>query len=595
MSVTPRTNRPPNIGGVPSIRSNTVEELRRVVDALLVRTRLREGETGDPLDKHVSYRDLVSSGLAAFRPGGGELPPIVPPGPEVPPPGGPPLIPPKPYDLQAFGGIGVVVLSWEHAANPYISFAEVWRAEVNNLANAVNVGSAIGRTYADYAVQDGVTYYYWVRLINDYGTAGPYSDVAWATTRLRAEWVLEELTGKITSTHLFESLNQRITTGENAAVAVAAQAEIISDLEAQYTVKIDANGYVAGFGLAVYPTGEGGVTSAFIVRTDRFAVIPPNWDPSKKMAPFVIGPINGVTAVGINAAYIVDATISTAAIKDAVITTAKIADAAITSAKIGTAQIGSAHIAQYLQSDFFDSAHGWRIDKNGSAQFANVTIRNNLGQTVFTSGQGIDWNYVVGGKPNGALAWVNQLNRANRATYLEAAVISEAYIEDLSVSTLKIKGRAVTAPEWAQTGPGGMLSPGTYNFGLWRPCVAKTIYVDKEAAGGGFPHLIWMRSQLKFGVSDYQDMQWQLLVGGVAIRTLTQANGAVALTAAVPDLFGNPVGGGGVLNYFGIYEFPSTGTYYVELQVRIYDPGTAFNAQHTALGESTIMFLGALR
>lgn len=43
------------------------------------------------------------------------------------------------------------------------------------------------------------------------------------------------------------------------------------DLYAQYTLRVDVNGYVAGFGLA-----NNGVTSDFIVRADRFSIVGPN-------------------------------------------------------------------------------------------------------------------------------------------------------------------------------------------------------------------------------------------------------------------------------------------------------------------------------
>ena len=46
-------------------------------------------------------------------------------------------------------------------------------------------------------------------------------------------------------------------------------------LSAQYTVKTDIGGHIAGFGLASKETGEGGVTSAFGVRADQFFIAGP--------------------------------------------------------------------------------------------------------------------------------------------------------------------------------------------------------------------------------------------------------------------------------------------------------------------------------
>lgn len=50
------------------------------------------------------------------------------------------------------------------------------------------------------------------------------------------------------------------------------QAVSLDGVEAQYTVKIDNNGYVTGFGLASSPAQDGTPFSEFIVRADRFAV-----------------------------------------------------------------------------------------------------------------------------------------------------------------------------------------------------------------------------------------------------------------------------------------------------------------------------------
>lgn len=77
--------------------------------------------------------------------------------------------------------------------------------------------------------------------------------------------------------------------GNEAAVAVTASvaasaANGVTELEAQYTVKVDVNGYVAGYGLAA--TEVNGVPfSEFIVLADRFAVVTPGISP---VVPFVV-------------------------------------------------------------------------------------------------------------------------------------------------------------------------------------------------------------------------------------------------------------------------------------------------------------------
>lgn len=71
------------------------------------------------------------------------------------------------------------------------------------------------------------------------------------------------------------SVNERVaavrSTADGNAAAIQAHARSINGLEAQYTVKIDANGKVAGFGLATTPK-NGTPESKFIVNADRFGI-----------------------------------------------------------------------------------------------------------------------------------------------------------------------------------------------------------------------------------------------------------------------------------------------------------------------------------
>jgi hypothetical protein len=63
--------------------------------------------------------------------------------------------------------------------------------------------------------------------------------------------------------------------GTSAGVeqALRASADRATGAEAQYTVKVKANGAVAGFGLAATDSGDGNASSAFIIQADKFAVV----------------------------------------------------------------------------------------------------------------------------------------------------------------------------------------------------------------------------------------------------------------------------------------------------------------------------------
>lgn len=109
--------------------------------------------------------------------------------------------------------------------------------------------------------------------------------------------------------------------------SIQSQQYSLDGLSGQYTVKIDNNGYISGFGLASYPTGNGGRTSEFVVSADTFAVMRPGYP---GVYPFTIGTVNGVTRTIIQSALIGDASINNAKIGNAEVNTLSIAGNAVT-------------------------------------------------------------------------------------------------------------------------------------------------------------------------------------------------------------------------------------------------------------------------
>ena len=208
---------------------------------------------------------------------------------------------------------------------------------------------------------------------------------------------------------------------------------------AQYTVKVDTNGYVSGFGLSSSSNSAGASTSNFAIRADSFYIASPSGPGVAPTMPFIVRTtattINGVnvpvgvymtdafiqngtitnakianlsvdaakisdatitaakiTDATITAAKIADATITSAKIQDAAITSAKIGAAAITNAKIGDAAISFAKITNDIQSsNYVAGSTGWKLDKTGSAEFNTATIRQELtvGSSPEISGTGM--------------------------------------------------------------------------------------------------------------------------------------------------------------------------------------------------------------
>ena len=169
----------------------------------------------------------------------------------------------------------------------------------------------------------------------------------------------------------------------SAAVQQETIARINADnsLYAQWTVKLDINGYVSGFGLA--STAPGGVgspavpTSSFIVRADSFAVASPSGPGISPTVPFIVrtttsseGGNSVPPGVYMDAAYIVNLTVLYARIQTLVA-------GSITAASISAAQLtaGDGTIGGNLRSTNWNPGiSGWQIQPNGYAEFRNAVI-----------------------------------------------------------------------------------------------------------------------------------------------------------------------------------------------------------------------------
>lgn len=151
--------------------------------------------------------------------------------------------------------------------------------------------------------------------------------------------------------------------GNTAAISTEAttRATQTGYLGAQYTVRVDVNGVVGGYGLSGTSSGGAAATIDFGIRANKFYIMPPLGSGDTGSAAFTYlaatTTINGVSrpaGLYVTDAFIGNGTIDnakigtlavdTAKIADAAVSTAKITDAAITSAKIGTAAVQTAHI-----------------------------------------------------------------------------------------------------------------------------------------------------------------------------------------------------------------------------------------------------------
>lgn len=156
--------------------------------------------------------------------------------------------------------------------------------------------------------------------------------------------------GDAATTSLVNTLQ---TTVNGNTSSISSNLSSINGLNAQWTIKTDVNGYVAGVGLS-----NSGTSSEFIVLADKFAVV---YAGQPKVVPFVVGLINGVSTIGMTGNLIVDGTIATNAIKANAISADKInvTNLSAISANMGTVTGGT----------FRTAASGYRCEISSSGSF----------------------------------------------------------------------------------------------------------------------------------------------------------------------------------------------------------------------------------
>ena len=233
----------------------------------------------------------------------------------------------------------------------------------------------------------------------------------------------EQTTRANADSALSSSISTVSSTVAGHTSSISTQATSINGLSGQYTVKIDVNGAVAGYGLASTTTAAGNIVSEFVVNADRFAIMRGGSNTTAASVPFIVQA--SATTIG-GVAVPAGVYMTDAFIRNGSIINAKIADAAIDNAKI-----------------------------------ANLSADKINAGTISTSRLNIDGSTLS--SLNGVLQ-VNALN-ANKITagtlsssrlFLDGVTIDtdgsgRVIIKNLGVDTLQIKGNAVTVPSSAFT------------------------------------------------------------------------------------------------------------------------------------------------
>ena len=388
--------------GLKPIPPTTEKELAGSLQAMQEILGVHTGQRGNPLDRAVTVRELIDSGMAKelndnpFDPNAGTGLSDFGPVDEGP---GDLSVPPAPTGLTASAAFTAIILDWNgtSASAPYGNhgFTEIWRSRDNNLAGATLRATTNAFIYTD-EVGYNETYYYWVRYVSDTNVAGPFNNTngAEATTLSNVSAVMTDLSETLANMPGYSILTSADSTNAANITTVSNTTSTINgNLNAMYVIKasVESNGSVSAAGMLIGANANSGsnLQSYVQFQADKFAI----WSGSTNVAPFIVS--GGTVFIdsariqdgAITNARIANATIETGKIANAAITTAKIADANITTAKIGDAQITNAKIndlnATKITAGTINSAR-IDVDTLNVKHFADVSadIINQTGGTV---------------------------------------------------------------------------------------------------------------------------------------------------------------------------------------------------------------------
>jgi len=258
-------------------------------------------------------------------------------------------------------------LSWTNPIDDDLSHIEVWRATSQDRFNAtlVAIATAPVEEVDIPGIDQTTNYYYWVRTVDTSGNHSVWNptnqqggELVAANVAGEIASIVSKLTGQITDSHLYSTLQTKIN---GSASAVVTHTGILDDLTAEHYIKTDVNGRIAGFGLH-----NTGATSDFIINADKFAIITPG-SPSGTISkvPFIVGVVDGVSTVGINGQLVVDSTIRGGSI---------IANS-ITSDKIGASEIKAINIeADAITGDKIAATSSIILDEGGKLTVGSNNI-----------------------------------------------------------------------------------------------------------------------------------------------------------------------------------------------------------------------------
>jgi len=407
-------------------------------------------------------------------------------------------------------------------------------------------------TLVVWGADPGVTRYVRYAAYDVFGVTGlnVSGESVVSTTRISHADLMAEV---IDSTSLFPDLQARINLidapgtglvtqvsqiasgvgGNTAAVETAMSA--IDGLEARYTVKVDVNGYVAGYGIAA-SANDGAPTSDFIVSADRFSIAKPGVGGLSPTIPFIVSTKGSTPVLSFNGyasfSKILSGTIDTEqlfigganVILDGVDRNIRVSN--------GTAD-------QVRMGQLSPGVYGIEIrDATGSLVLSSaggVPVSKVYGLGPLATASTVNWDTQLVNVPAfGNFAYLSGITSANISTYIAGAAIGTAYISDLSATKLTagdVDAQGINVRGGALDVYDGSTSSLRVRIGHW-PGRSYGIHVRDPATGNMIAEFSNLQNYLNGAVIDDLTVTTakiaNLAINGTKIEDLAASNSAGA-------------------------------------------------------------------
>jgi len=295
----------PNNNGTGPVPQNWAGQDRKFADSLKENVDVICGHRGDPLDRAVTARDLLDSGIATLPAGANfysglsdgfsPIPYVIP---NL-------LIPPRVTNLTAEGGFSIVLLGWDMPLYLGHAFYEIWRNTSDSISSSTLLATTTQMTglYSDYA-GSAQTFYYWVRAVNLNGISGPFNSSIGtsATTQPDIALILDLLEDEITSSQLASDLRTPI------ANLPSNTSSVIAGMQSQINTLSITAAWAAGEAYVItdLATFGGSLYEAIVAHTSTVANQPSGTTASNTNWKYVGAFTSLASAVGDNTAGVSD-------------------------------------------------------------------------------------------------------------------------------------------------------------------------------------------------------------------------------------------------------------------------------------------------